>query len=260
MTPDWQFWMNWIVSVVIAIGTIGAVIFTGALPQVLYDPNGNGNFTPHIALVIPFFIILIGVGINKTLDTFKNKKYSYLLIIFLVFIYLLSFISFSYFYFLKFPLQEGTFEIQNRILSKYISLYKNNIPITIFSENPKLTYREFLFYTNAYNKNTVDKINKSLQENKFVFNNISFFSCNNTSLKDTTTLIISDVYCAKTFNAKSISIAQLKDSGRRYDIFNDKICSHYNLPNYVNNLKLSDLNIESLSEKKFCETFMVSYR
>ena len=27
MTPDWQFWMNWIVSVVIAIGTIGAVIF-----------------------------------------------------------------------------------------------------------------------------------------------------------------------------------------------------------------------------------------
>ena len=238
----------------------GAVILTGALPQVLYDPNGNGNFTPHIALVIPFFIILIGVGINKTLDTFKNKKYSYLLIIFLVFIYLLSFISFSYFYFLKFPLQEGTFEIQNRILSKYISLYKNNIPITIFSENPKLTYREFLFYTNAYNKNTVDKINKSLQENKFVFNNISFFSCNNTSLKDTTTLIISDVYCAKTFNAKSISIAQLKDSGRRYDIFNDKICSHYNLPNYVNNLKLSDLNIESLSEKKFCETFMVSYR
>lgn len=238
----------------------GTVIFIGALPQVLYDPNGNSNFTPHIALIIPFFIILIGVGINNVSGRFKNKKYSYFFILFLVFIYLLSFINFSYFYFLKFPLQQGTFEIQNRIVSKYISLYENNIPITVFSENPKLAYREFLFYTNVYKKDTVGKINKSLKENRFVFNNISFFSCNNISLKDTTTLIISDIYCAKTFNSKSISIAQLKDSGRRYDIFNDKICSQYNLSNYINNLKLSDLNIESLSEKKFCETFIVSYR
>jgi len=26
MTNDWQFWMNWSVNVVVAIGTVGAVI------------------------------------------------------------------------------------------------------------------------------------------------------------------------------------------------------------------------------------------
>jgi hypothetical protein len=174
-------------------------------------------------------------------------------------LYLIAFANFAYFYFLKFPLQGSTFEIQNRILSKYISLYKNNTSITIFSADPKLTYREFIFYTNAYNKSTVNEINKSLKDDKFVYRNISFLPCNNSGLKDLKSLIISDISCAKTFGKNPISIVQLKDSGKRYDIFNDKICKKYKLSSYVSNLKLSDFNMESLTEEKFCKTFIVSY-
>lgn len=240
--------------------TFVLLIFIGILPQVLHDPNGAGNFTPHITLIIPFLIILIAVGINRVFTVFKHKKYSYLLIFVVGILYLIAFINFSYFYFFKFPLQEGTFETQNRILSKYISLYKDNSQVTVFSTNPKFTYRQFLFYTNAYNKENVDKINKSLRQERFIFNNISFLPCNNTGLKDLETLIISDISCAKTFDTKSLNIVQLKDSGERYDIFNDKICSQYNLSGYISNIKLSDLNIESLNQKRFCETFIVSHR
>lgn len=234
-------------------------IFIGILPQILHSSSVDGNFTPHIALIIPFLIILMGVGINGLLITQKFKKYSYIFVIGIGIIYLVLFINFCYFYFLKFPLQEGTFETQTRILSKYISLYKNNSQITVFSASPKFAYRQFIFYSNIYNKETADTINRSLREEEFAINNISFLPCDFTGLKDTTTLIISDISCAKKFSGSPISIVQLRDSGRRYDIYNDRICIQHNLLGYISNLRLSDLDLEKLSEKRFCEKFMIYF-
>jgi len=236
-----------------------AFISVSILPQILHESSLDGNFTPHVALIIPFFIILIAVGIYRIINLSKHKKYAYLSLAGIGIIYLALFLNFSYFYFLKFPLQEGTFEAQSRILSKYVSLSGNDSPITVFSANPKLVFREYIFYENRYNEKTANVINNALKQNNFVLNNVSFFPCNYTGLKNTTGLIISDVYCAQEFSKKSISIAQLRDSGKRYNIFNDKVCNQFNLPKYISNLKLSDFNIENLTSKKFCETFIVSY-
>jgi hypothetical protein len=235
-----------------------STIFVGVLPQILHDPDGGGNFTPHIALIIPYFIILIGVGLDRIFKTFRQKKYAYFFLAFIGALYLILFINFSYFYFFKFPLQEATFEDQNHILSKYISLYQNQkTPIFIYTQNPIVTFKEYIFYTNAYNLNTMDKINNSLKNKNFSFNNVSFVYCTkNFPLKS---LVIDDFSCGSRPNEGAISIAQLKDSGARYNIYNDKICSKYNLPHYISNLKLSDFDIGNLSEKKFCETFIVSF-
>lgn len=234
-------------------------IFIGILPQILHKSSVEGNFTPHIALMIPFLIIFMGAGINMVLKKVKNKKYLYLFLISIGLIYFVLFVNFCYFYFLKFPLQSGTFGIQDRILSKYIALNTGNSPISIFSSNPRLVFKEYIFYANAYNKTTAEAINKSLKENNFVFNDISFYPCNYNGLKDTSKLIISDVACAKEFGGNTVNVVQLKDSGKRYIIFHDKTCSQHDLPGYISNLKLSDFNVESLTAKKFCETFIVHY-
>lgn len=238
-----------------------SMIFLASLIQVLHDPSGNGGFSHHMALVVPFMIPLIGVGIDQISRVFNKKKYSYLFIFFVVLIYLIALASFAYFYFLKYPLQEGTFEIENRILSKYITLSKNEErQIVIYSVDPELAFREFLFYSNSYNKNTINTINDSLRKDRFVFNNISFVPCNKNQLSASqSALIFHDVNCKKNIEGKSISISQLGDSGGRYSIYNDRICSKYRLPAYISNLKFSDFNIENLTEKKFCETFIVSY-
>jgi 4-amino-4-deoxy-L-arabinose transferase-like glycosyltransferase len=236
-----------------------SLIFIGVLPQVFHDPLGAGNFTPHIALVVPIFIIMIGVGIDSLLGIFKRKKYLHALITIAVgLLYAVVFINFMYFYLFKFPLQDGTFEIGNRVLAKYIALYDNKTPIKVYSTNGKLAYKEFLFYTNAYNKNNVNQINESLKENKLTFNNVSFLSCDGNLKDSSTSIVIDDAFCSKTLNKKTIKIAEPKDSGARYFIYNDKICSQYNLPGYINNLKLADLDIENLSTQKFCQTYLIS--
>lgn len=237
--------------------TLLAIIFMGALPQIFHNPKGDGNFSPHIALLIPFLIILIGVGLSRILEMFKQKKLRYALIIVVGILYIAAFTNFSYFYFFKFPLQGGVFETQNRILAKYLSLYKSNVPITIYSTNRKYAYKEFLFYTNNYNKNTVGQINNSLRNEKFVFNSIKFMSCDD-NIKETKSVVIEDMNCSKLLNLGAVEIAQLKDSGIRYFIYNDQICNKYGPAGYISNLKLSDFAMESLSQKRFCEAFIIS--
>jgi hypothetical protein len=56
MTDDWQFWMNWSVNVVVAVGTVGAVIvalFGSGIQARLFAPklvlmidNPHGDATP----------------------------------------------------------------------------------------------------------------------------------------------------------------------------------------------------------------------
>lgn len=236
--------------------TFLSIIFIGALPQILHDPDGSGNFTPHIALVIPFFVILIGAGIDWLFGAVKQKKYSFPLLSVIVGLYLVAFMSFSYFYFFKFPLQTGTFPIKYRLLSKYISLYNDQkTPIIVYSTNSKLAYREYIFYTNAYKNYPASKINSSFKTLKL--DNVSFLSCSEIFPKGV--LLINDYNCGKQPGKGSIIIAQLVDSGPSYNIYNDKICSKYGLPHYITNIKLSDFNVESLSEEEYCKTFIVSY-
>lgn len=236
-------------------------MFISILPQILHDSSGNGNFTPHVALLIPFLILFIALGINGIIAQFKNKKYRRLVIVLIVLIYFISFLTFCNFYFFQFPLKEGTFEIENRILSEYISLSENEKrPIIVYSVNPKLAFREFLFYSNSYNKNTVNIVNESLRGNKFVFNDISFISCSRDLLPASQpALVIDDANCDRQRGQHFVSIAQLGDSGKRYNIYGDNVCSKFNLPSYISNLKLSDFGMENLSQQKFCETFVVSY-
>lgn len=241
---------------------LSSLILISILPQILHDPFAGGNFTPHIALLFPFLIMFIALGINVLINKLKHAKYSYLFFVFVVVIYIFSFAGFLNYYFFRFPLSEGIFSIENRILSKYITFSKKeNKPIIVYSVNPKLTYREFLFYSNYYNTNTLKEINNSFKHNILVFNNISFVSCSRNQLISTgKEIIIDDAQCDRVRDLPSLSISQLGDSGRRYNIYNDKMCSKYKLSNYIGNLKISDFSIENLSEENFCKSFIISYQ
>jgi 4-amino-4-deoxy-L-arabinose transferase-like glycosyltransferase len=235
------------------------LISLSILPQVLHKTNGVDNFTPHIVLVVPFLIMITAFGISRLVEYFKNKYYSNIFLGLLCLVYIFFFLNFFNAYFFRFPLQEGTFNIANRVLSKYITLLGNaNYTVRVYSDNSLLNFEEFLFFSNSYNNKTVNAINKSLITENFVYKNISFVPCDYSDEYKNGTLFIAEPECGKNPSGKVTSIVQIKDSGVKYNIYDDKICAKFNLPRYVSNLQLSDLSIENLSAKKFCETFIIS--
>jgi hypothetical protein len=237
---------------------LSLLIGLSLVPQIIHEPYGAGNFTPHITLLIPFLILLISFGISKSLELIKNRKYKFVFLACLVFVYIFLFAAFLNTYFFRFPLQEGTFEMQNRTLSKYISLAKSDQQVTAYVSNPALVFKEFLFYSDSYNNGNAEALNSAMREGKFSVKNVSFLSCDKSSIIPKKSLVIDDVMCGRKQDG-ALNIVQLSDSGARYYIYNDKLCSKYELPQYVSNLKLADFNIEKLSTQEFCQTFIVSY-
>jgi 4-amino-4-deoxy-L-arabinose transferase-like glycosyltransferase len=237
---------------------LGALALLSALPEVFHNPDGNGVFTPHVALLVPILLIMIGFGLNKFL-CFSKNKYKYIFLSIIILGYTILFINFVNAYFFRFPLQEGTFEMQNRTLSKYLSLIKDTKgPIDVYASSPKTAFKEFLFYSNNYNSSTVRELNKSLTDNNLTYKNISFMGCSDRPAIPQKNLIIDSIMCNRKQDG-ALSIVQLSDSGARYYIYNDRLCSKYKLPQFITGLKLADLNIESMSEQQFCQKFIVKY-
>jgi 4-amino-4-deoxy-L-arabinose transferase-like glycosyltransferase len=246
------FFKNRKLFVFLIIGT-----FLAALPEVFHNAAGSGILMSHVTLIVPFLIVIIGFGISNFLKL-RNSKYFYVFLGVIILVYGFLFLSFVNSYFFRFPLQEGTFEMQDRTLAKYISLADNTKdPITIYSSYPELAFKEFLFYSNSYKKSNIESLNKSLTERNFVINNISFLSCGKQPLIRGKNLFINDLNCGKRLDG-ALTIGQLSDSGARYYIYNDKICSKYALAGFISNLKLSDFSIEGLPVKNFCQTFIIS--
>src|ERR1035437_4520564 len=231
--------------------------FLAALPEVFHNAAGAGISMSHVTLIIPFLIVIIGFGISNVLR-YRNNKYFYIFLGVIILGYGFLSLSFVNSYFFRFPLQEGTFEMQDRTLAKYISLADNTKdPITIYSSSPNLVFKEFVIYFNNYKNNNVGLLNKSIVDRNFVINNISFLPCDKRPLILGANLVINAIDCGKR-SGGALTIGQLSDSGARYYIYNDKICSKYNLSGFISNLKLSDLSIEGLPVKNFCQTFIIS--
>jgi 4-amino-4-deoxy-L-arabinose transferase-like glycosyltransferase len=228
------------------------------LPHVFHSEKLD-NFTPHITLLFPFLIIIIAVGIDELLSFYKNKWFFRTILSLVIFLYTLFVLYFLNIYFFQFPLQ-GNFDFHVRLLSKYVTLVGNNQPVTIYSPNASDVFKKYLFYTNSYNKNTALQVQNLYKTNQFSFNNIKFLGCNNTinptKIKGT---VIYDFNCgALPKNYQRIVIPRLSDGGQSYDIFNDKICSQFNLKGYPSDLKISDFSIENQSMQKFCQTFITN--
>ena len=233
-------------------------IILSTLPQIIHDPEAGGNFTPHIALLFPFFIILIGFGISKITEI-KNKIIKSGLLILIGVVYLLSFINFLNIYFYQFPLQNGIFDYSSRVLARYIALAeKNQQKIIIHSASSELAFKKYLFYSNTYTKTSAESINKSLTEKNMTVNKVTFLSCPETvDTTNKTDVIIVDAICGKTISQNFNSVAQLNDSGKTYNIINDAVCAKYRLQPFISQLALEHFNPESLDEKTFCEKLII---
>jgi hypothetical protein len=180
----------------------------------------------------------------------------------------MSILNFMYLYFFRIPISnsEGFF-FSSREVARYLSYAKQENKIIVVQGEPRELFKEYIFYSNILNKNTVGAMEKIFRTNNFTYGNVSFVSCSGVKdvSRDTLYIVAGDSACDKvnerikeTFRGR-IAIGQLKDSGSIFNIYNDKVCSRYQLPSYIARLRLSDFRLESMSESSFCSTYMVRY-
>jgi len=231
----------------------------GAVPQFLYG-SGINNFSPHIAMLIPFLIIFIAVGILETTQLFKKDRLILASIIIISVIYFVSTVNFYYIYFFQHSLK-GYFDFPVRIVSRYSVFAGNKDKITIYSTRSGDIFKKYLFYTNNYNLDTVQPVKKAILNKKYTLNNVSFVSCDNAlDFSKPRGIVIYDIECGTPVkepkNARAIS--KLSDGGRVYRIYGDTVCTNERVKSYADKVSLADFDVENLSKKEFCETFITS--
>jgi hypothetical protein len=183
-----------------------------------------------------------------------------LIIILLGGVYLFSFLNFVHIYFLRNPIYNAeSFAFSSRVVSKYVALQKD--AVYVVNSNPKTPLKQYLFYTNSLTKETTNTIARMYKDHDYTYKNIHFISCNTAaSIPAGSIILSSELNCKNVPKSTDIlNVVQLSDAGTIYTIQHDTLCSTYTLKRYPSNLTFSNLSIEQLSIKDFCETFIVKY-
>lgn len=239
-----------------------SILLISPLPTIV--SNEGVTYVMRSSLYIPFLYIFIGVGIWHTVTMFKNKTYKMLFVIMIGGIYVVLVSNFLYTYFFIQPVFAS--EAQNfssRLMSRYIKLASSeNKKITAVLGSPRIQFKDYLYYSNIYNRQTAEQIKNLFLQNNYKLKNVSFITCNEVKTIEKNSIYIFDASNKCQFFNKfknTLSIVQLSDSGAVYNIYQDSICSKYNLNSYIANLTFDDFAVEKLTPKNFCETFIVKY-
>lgn len=235
------------------LGIIATAPITSGLSNIEF------SYSQRAGLMFPFLIMLSAMGVNYLLGISKNLKIKTLIHILIFIIYTLSFINLLHIYFFRFPVyaSDGWF-LQDRILSRYITLSKSNNPekeIVVITNEPKIIFEEYLFFNNLYNKELAPKINKLLEEKNYTIEKITFTdTCPKQINENTTYILYYQNICEFIEEAKNpvLRIADIKQNQEIYLILNDKLCQPISLNEYYIPQKTNDFDIEDMDRNQFC--------
>ncbi len=144
------------------------------------------------------------------------------------------------------------------MFARYVTLASSqNQKIIVHAGNPLLLFREYLFYSGIYTKKNIPQINNLIQKRTYELPNITFVQCSSPTTKDA--IVIYESLCDVKIDKPHRTIAHLKDSGGAFAIYNDVLCNKMPTRNYISKITLSDLFVERLDKKIFCEKFIISY-
>lgn len=239
-----------------------SIVLISPLPAIV---SSEGiTYVMRSSLYIPFFYIYIAAGIWFTITIKKSTRYLLISSVFIGGIYVLLIGNFLYTYFFIQPIYASEAQtFSSRLISKYIELAGlENKKTTVVVGNPRMQFKDYVYYSNAYNKQTSEEIKNAFLNHSYRLENVSFNTCQEIKKIEKNNIYIFDAgnQCSLFKEAKNtLSIVQLSDSGAVYNIYQDSTCSKYALKPYIANLTFDDLRVEKLAEKDFCETFIVKY-
>ena len=237
----------WIIIVTCLVATI---------PQLIHDATGQGgNFSPHIAVLIPFFILIIGYGIAEAIRELMKKKWI-VVVMMIGILYSFQLAGFIQSYFFQYPFHNGLFNLTSHVMTQYVS--RSKTPIVVYAVNPVLTYTHYIYNENMFTKENAAAIMLSYQNGIYTLGNVSFRSCDDalTSLSDPSTKVI-DSDCGKKLPLSVSRIPRPLDGSASLEIYQDELCKPYELRPFFLGLNARTLHMTTLSDQEFCQTFII---
>lgn len=207
-----------------------------------------------------FLSIFIGLGIYASVIFFKNKLAQKTFITIIALLYIFQICNFFFIYALVNPVANSeSFAFSNRVLARYVNLsHKNHI--TFIAMHPQSFLKQYVFYNGKFDIEVQNILKELNTKDTFVYKDITFTTCNEFSLKEDETIILeSGLPCLKIPKTDSVAITRLSDAGSIFTIYNDHLCSQYNLNSYPQHITFSDLALEKLSEQRFCQQFITKF-
>ena len=227
-----------------------SLVLISPIPSVL--SNVGNSYAVRSMLLAPLLIIFIGVGVSYA----SNKHFLAKYIIFGL--YLVLILNFFNIYFLRNPIYNSeSFTFSGRELAKYLSFQSGDA--YVINATPRIPYEQYLFYNNILNAKTMNLVASDYKNKSFSINKLHFITCTQAKGIPVGTVVVYDKCNNIPTSNKNLVIAQLADAGKILTINNDVECSKYNLSAYPKGITFSDLNVEKLSKKSFCETFITKY-
>lgn len=236
-----------------------SIILISPLPSIM--SNVGISYSIRASIMFPIFIIFIGYGIWQVISFKNSRAYKIIssgIILLVYFVLLLNYINILFF---RNPIYNSeAFGFSGREVVKYIQLAKKTDQKVLFIDKSSVFvpyfFKQYIFYANRYDKKTAPYIAQAIKNNSYSIDNFQITECPKAIDKDTIIIAVPDSPCKILSSLNPLSISRLADGGSIYSIYNDTICSKYNLNKYPSNITLKDFKIEELSEKTFCEKFI----
>lgn len=222
----------------------------------------GASYALRASFMYPIFCIFIATGIESLRP---DRKSHWPLSVGIMIAYIILIANFTHVYFIRNPVNNSEgFGFSNRILAKYIQLASSNQSNVLYIGNNVLnTFRQYIFYNTILNNNSIYTIQKSIRNHEYSINRAAFIECPDETpgnIQDAILITPAGKPCFSLSSYKEekkpIIIAQLDDSGRIYEIYNDSVCKDVILSEYQPMISFKDLNVEKMSSQKFCETYI----
>ncbi len=238
---------------IIAFVYIAGYIIIGTIPNVLR--NGNMWITFRGAFTFAGLIMLAGIGLGGLIQAVKTTKHKMLLVL----SYILLTLSFFYIYFFRYPLLQTIHPaFYDRVLTNYIKRQpdKNFIIVSSWTSS---VFNYILHYNQMITGDNKQEIkNSAMIPTKTLANVLIVDQCpeNMDTMPADTVMFVEwiKVTCPALKDSAFRAIKSPVDSGLKYLVGNDTLCSKYVSSPYIHITK-NVFNVEQLADEEFCTAF-----
>lgn len=213
--------------------------------------NGDSYFFRSF-LLVPIIVISTSFGFNY-LAKFIKKELRKTFYIFILFFNIILFVSFLYFYFFRYPVdQHKNNFLEGRIISNYVKRIEEEKGIVVVTTSPYSVFNEVIFYNN-FLKNVKNMLSK--EKSEYLFNNVQILNKCPEKIDDKVYFIDSRSDC--NIDKKDFSVIQdQSDAGVTFRIYNDFLCKDFSTDFFRSDHLVSDYALEKLETSDFCQRWV----